>query len=152
MTIGERENLEISSACILHLPSNSSLICLFFVMFLLQSSIRFPCKSKEMLPLRNQNCKDSACVTVALSNRIIATSMIVSHFILCVDSSKFHHNLNSYMLIPLCVRSCLCDTAIKNTSHCLNPGSCCGDVGFPCTSLFSLATCVSLSPSWFQSL
>ena len=106
----ERESPEISSSSFFHLPSKSSFIVfLFFVVFLLESSIRLPSRSKQMLPLRAKQqmalaastaAVHSACVTVALHGRIFATSVIVFHFILCVFLD--FPQIESHKLIPLC--------------------------------------------------
>ena len=104
MTITNVRVLKSSFSSFFHLPSKSSSIFLFFVLYLLQSSIKFPSRSEHMLPVRARQQIDlaasttalhSACVIVASSGSTFATWALVFpiHFF-CVflnPSSNLSH-------------------------------------------------------------
>ena len=72
---------------------------LFFVLFLLQSSIKFRSKTKQMLLVRASRAASTAavhstCVIITSSGRTFASSTIVLHFIFSVLFLNSICNLN----------------------------------------------------------
>ena len=108
------------------------MLFLVLVLFLLQSSIKFPSRSKQMHPVRARQQNFSCRLNCSCAFCLCHSCIIRKDFCNLSDCPPLHlvcvflifPQFGSHMLIPLCFDLVITDTAdpsIKETPHCLNP-------------------------------